>query len=43
MKKIPRLRKYLKIIIKPTKLSAKSRRIFKKKKNQIFSPELLLI
>ena len=39
MEKIPRLRKHLGIIIEPTKLSAKGRRILEKKKSQAFSPE----
>ena len=43
MEKILELRKYLEIIIKFIKLSAKGRRIFLKKKNQIFLFELLLI
>ena len=36
MEKIPKFRKYLEIIIKFIKLSAKNRRIFLKKKSNIF-------
>ena len=36
MERIPKLRKHLGIIIKPIKLSAKSRRILKKKKTKHF-------